>query len=186
MAFELHLQYVPVYSKTSRTGSTAFYDDNFGIINACKIENAIWSFKHGVNLEQAVLMRFKSVVEQLTLINYRHSYFDQLFSEFMERDVVAPKITFGTYRYYVIVTNVDSDLEDLVTSEYLGREDLVKPELPLLILKNNYVIDRETGDKLPISKQVIVNVSQGFAENYGFACVGCTNFEVLPATKWSN
>jgi hypothetical protein len=104
----------------------------------------------------------------------------------MERDVIAPKITFGTYRYYVIVTIVDSALEDLVTSEYLGQEELVKPELPLLTLKNNYVIDRKTGDKLPISKQVIVNVSQGFAENYGFACVGCTNFEVLPATKWSN
>jgi hypothetical protein len=29
-------------------------------------------------------------------------------------------------------------------------------------------------------------VSQGFAENYGFACVGCTNFESLPATKWSS
>jgi hypothetical protein len=52
-----------------------------------------------------------------------------------------------------------------------------------LILKNNYVIDRETGDKLPISKEVIANVSQGFAENYGFACVGCSNFESLPETK---
>lgn len=186
MALELHLQYVPVYSKTSRMGSTTFYDDNFGIINACKIENAIWSLKHGVSLEQAVLMRFKSIVEQLTLINYKHSYFDQLFSEFMERDVIAPKLTFGTYRYYVIVTTVDNALEDLVTSEYIGQDEPDKPELPLLILKNNYVIDRETGDKLPISKQVIANVSQGFAENYGFACVGCSNFESLPVTKWSN
>jgi hypothetical protein len=186
MPFELHLQYVPVYSKTSRTGSTAFHDDNLGIINACKIENAIWSLKHGVSLEQAVLMRFQSIVEQLTLINYKYSYFDQMFSEHMERDVIAPKITFGTYRYYVIVTIVDSALEDLVTSEYIGQDEPDKPELPLLILKNNYVIDRETGDKLPISKQVIANVSQGFAENYGFACVGCSNFESLPATKWSN
>jgi hypothetical protein len=186
MPTELHLQYVPVYSKTSKMGSTTFYDDNLGIINACKIENAIWSLKHGVSLEQAVLMRFKSIVEQLTLINYKYSYFDQLFSEYMERDVIAPKIIFGTYRYYVIVTIVDSGFEDLVTSEYLGQEELVKPELPLLILRNNYVIDRETGDKLPISKQVIVNVSQGFAENYGFACVGCSNFETLPATKWSS
>jgi len=186
MSVELHLQYVPVYSKTSRTGSRAFHDDNLGIINACKIENTIWSLKHGVSLEQAVLMRFKSIVEQLTLINYKYSYFDQLFSEHIERDVIAPKITFGTYRYYVIVTIVDSDLEDLVTSEYLGQEELVKPQLPLLILKNNYVIDRETGDKLPISKQVIANVSQEFARNHGFACVGCSNFESLPATKWSN
>lgn len=186
MATELHLQYVPVYSKTSRTGSRVFHDDNLGIINACKIENTIWSINQGVSLEQAVLMRFKSIVEQLTLINYKHSYFDQLFSEYMERDVIAPKITFGTYRYYVIVTIVDSDLEDLVTSEYLGKEELAKPELPLLILRNNYVIDRETGDKIPISKQVIANVSQGFAENYGFACVGCSNFESLPATKRSN
>jgi hypothetical protein len=76
-------------------GSTAFHDDNLGIINACKIENTIWSLKHGVSLEQAVLMRFKSIVERLTLINYKYSYFDQLFSEHMERDVIAPKITFG-------------------------------------------------------------------------------------------
>ncbi len=186
MSVELHLQYVPVYSKTSRMGTTTFYRNNLGIINACKRENAIWALKHGVSLEQAVLMRFKSIVEQLTLINYKHSYFDQLFSEHMERDVIAPKITFGTYRYYVIVTIVDSDLEDLVTSEYLGQEELVKPELPLLILKNNYVIDRETGDKLPISQEVIANISQEFARNYGFACVGCSNFESLPATKWSN
>jgi hypothetical protein len=186
MATELHLQYVPVYSKTSRTGSTAFYRNNLGIINACKRENAIWALKHGVSLEQAVLMRFKSIVEQLTLINYKHSYFDQLFSEYMERDVIAPKITFGTYRYYVIVTIVDSELEDLVTAEYIGQDEPDKPELPLLILKNNYVIDRNTGDKLPISKQVIANVSQDFASNYGFACVGCSNFESLPATKWSS
>ena len=186
MALELHLQYVPVYSKTSRMGSTTFYDDNLGIINACKIENAIWSLKHRVSLEQAVLMRFKSIVEQLTLINYKHSYFDQLFSEYMERDVIAPKITFGTYQDYLIVTQVDRDLEDLVTAEYLGQEEPDYPQLPLLILKNNYVIDRGAGDKLPISKQVIANVSQGFAENYGFRCVGCTNFESLPATKWSS
>ena len=186
MATELHLQYVPVYSRTSRTGSTAFHDDNLGIINACKIENVIWSLRHGVSLEQAVLMRFKTIMEQLTLINYRYSYFDQLFSDHMERDVIAPKITFGTYRYYVIVTVVDCELEDLVTSEYSGREEPDLAQLPLLILKNNYVIDRKTGDKLPISKQVIANVSQDFAQNYGFACVGCSNFESLPATKWSN
>jgi hypothetical protein len=186
MSVELHLQYVPMYSKTSRTGSRAFHDDNLGIINACKIENTIWSLKHGVSLEQAVLMRFKSIVEQLTLINYKYSYFDQLFSEHIERDVIAPKITFGTYRYYVIVTIVDSELEDLVTAEYIGQDEPDKPELPLLILKNNYVVDRKTGDKLPISKQVIANVSQAFARNYGFACVGCSNFESLPATKWSN
>ena len=184
MAFELHLQYVPVYSKTSRMGTTTFYRNNLGIINACKRENAIWALKHGVSLEQAVLMRFKSIVEQLTLINYRYSYFDQLFSEHMERDVIAPKISFGTYRYYVIVTVVDGELEDLVTSEYSGRDEPDLTQLPLLILKNNYVIDRKTGDKLPISKQVIVNVSQDFAENYGFACVGCSNFESLPATKY--
>jgi hypothetical protein len=69
MGTELHLQYVPVYSKTSRMGTTIFYRSNLGIINACKRENAIWSLKHGVSLEQAVLMRFKSIVEQLTLIN---------------------------------------------------------------------------------------------------------------------
>jgi hypothetical protein len=102
----------------------------------------------------------------------------------MERDVIAPKINFGTYRYYVIVTVVDGELEDLVTSEYSGRDEPDLTQLPLLIFKNNYVIDRKTGDKLPISKQVIVNVSQGFAENYGFACVGCSNFESLPATKY--
>ena len=184
MPFELHLQYVPVYSKTSRTGSTTFHDDNLGIINACKRENAIWVLGHGVSREQAVLMRFKSIVEQLTLINYRYSYFDQLFSEHMKRDVIAPKITFGTYRSYLIVTEVDRDLEDLVTSEYSGRDEPDLTQLPLLIFKNNYVIDRKTGDKLPISQQVIVNVSQGFAENYGFACVGCSNFEALPATKY--
>lgn len=183
MPIELHLQYVPVYSKPSRTGSTNFYDDNFGIINACKIEIAILALKHGVSLEQAALMRFKSIVEQLTLINYKYSYFDQLFSEHMERDVIAPKIAFGTYRDYLIVTQVDRGLEDLITTEYLGQEEPNYPTLPLLILKNNYAIDRQKGVKLPISKQVIANVSQGFAENYGFRCVGCTNFESLPATK---
>jgi hypothetical protein len=186
MPFELHLQYVPVYSKTSRTGSRAFHDDNLGIINACKIENAIWSLKYGVSLEQAALMRFKSIVEQLTLINYKYSYFDQLFSEHIERDVIAPKITFDTYRDYLIVVSVDRGLEDLVTSEYLGQEEPDYPLLPLLILKNNYVIDRESGDKLAISKEVIAHVSQEFASNYGFACVGCSNFESLPKTKWSS
>jgi hypothetical protein len=86
----------------------------------------------------------------------------------------------------VIVTIVDSELEDLVTAAYIGQDEQDKPELPLLILKNNYVIDRNTGDKLPISQQVIANVSQDFASNYGFACVGCSNFESLPATKWSH
>jgi len=179
MAIELHLQYVPVYSKASRTGSTTFHDDNLGIINACKIENVIWSIKHGLSLEQAVLMRFKSVVEQLTQINYKHSYFDQMFSEYMHLDVVAPKITFGTYRDYLIVTHVDRGLEDLVTSEYLKKEEPAKTQLPMMILKNNYVIDRKTGDKLSISKEVIIKVGYEFALNYGFSYVGCENFEYL-------
>jgi hypothetical protein len=115
-----------------------------------------------------------------------YSYFDQLFSEHMERDVIAPKITFDTYRDYLIVVSVDRGLEDLVTLEYLGQEEPDYPQLPLLILKNNYVIDRESGDKLAISKEVIAHVSQDFASNYGFACVGCSNFESLPETKWSN
>jgi len=183
MPFELHLQYVPVYSKTSRTGSTTFHDGNLGIINACKRENAIWVLGHGVSREQAVLMRFKSIVEQLTLINYRYSYFDQLFSEHMKRDVIAPKITFGTYRSYLIVTEVDRDLEDLVTSEYLGKDEPDLTQLPMLILKNNFVIDRNTGDKLPISQRTIINVGYEFSENYGFSYVGCTNFEYLPETK---
>jgi hypothetical protein len=59
--FELYLQYVPLYSKTSRTGSIAFDDDNLRIINACKIENAIWSIKHGVSLEQASVGRSLSI-----------------------------------------------------------------------------------------------------------------------------
>jgi len=186
MQFELHLQYVPEYSKTSRTGDSIFQSEHLSIINACKIENAIWSLKHGVSLEQAVLMRFKSIVEQLTLINYRYSYFDQLFSEHMGRDVIAPKISFGTYRYYVIVTVVDSELEDLVTSQYSGRDEPDETQLPMMILKNNYVIDRKTGDKLPISQRVIINVGYEFSENYGFSYVGCTNFESLPETKRSN
>lgn len=89
MPIELHLQYVPEYSKTSRTGGSIFQSDHLPIINACKIQNTIWSLKHGVSLEQATLMRFKSLVEQLTNINYRHSYFDEVFSEHMKRDVVA-------------------------------------------------------------------------------------------------
>ena len=128
-------------------------------------------------------MRFKSIVEQLTLINYRYSYFDQLFSEHMKRDVIAPKITFGTYRSYLIVTEVDRDLEDLVTSEYLGKDEPDLTQLPMLILKNNFVIDRNTGDKLPISQRTIINVGYEFSENYGFSYVGCTNFEYLPETK---
>lgn len=183
MPFELNLQYMPVYSKTSRTGSTTFHDHNLGIINACKRENAIWALSHGVSLEQAVLMRFKSIVEQLTLINYRYSYFDQLFSEHMARDVIAPKITFGTYRYFVIVTVVDCELEDFVTAEYSGKDEPDLTQLPMLILKNNYVIDRKTGDKLPISQRTIINVGYEFSENYGFSYVGCTNFEFLPETK---
>ena len=128
-------------------------------------------------------MRFKSIVEQLTLINYRYSYFDQLFSEHMKRDVIAPKITFGTYRSYLIVTEVDRDLEDLVTSEYLGKDEPDLTQLPMLILKNNFVIDRNTGNKLAISQRTIINVGYEFSENYGFSYVGCTNFEYLPETK---
>lgn len=182
MSIELHLQYVPEYSKTSRTGGSIFQSDHLPIINACKIQNTIWSLKHGVSLEQATLMRFKSLVEQLTNINYRHSYFDEVFSEHMKRDVVAPKITFGIYRDYLIVTDVDRELEDLVTSEYQNQEP-AKTQLPMLIVRNNYVIDRKTGDKLPTSKQVIIRVGYEFSLNYGFSYVGCTNFDYLPETK---
>jgi hypothetical protein len=182
MAFELHLQYVPEYSKTSRTGDSIFQSEYLPIINSCKIENAIWSLKHGVSLEQATLMRFKSIVEQLTNINYKNSYFDQLFSEHMNRDVIAPKVTFGTYQDYLIVTQVDRGLEDLVTSEYQNQEP-AKTQLPMLIVGNNYVIDRKTGDKLPISQQEIVRVGYEFSLNYGFSYVGCSNFESLPVTE---
>jgi hypothetical protein len=183
MAIELHLQYVPEYSRASRIGSTTFQDNYLEIINTCKIENAIWSIRHGLPLEQATLLRFKCIVEQLNESRHRCSYFDMLFSEKMGREVIAPRVSFGTYSDYLIVTHVDWGLEDLVVSEYLGKETSSKPLLPMLILKNNYVIERETGKKLPISKQMIVRVGYEFSLDYGFSYVGCKNFEYLTSTK---
>jgi hypothetical protein len=55
--------------------------------------------------------------------------------------------------------------------------------LPMLIFKNSYVIERKTGIKLRISKQAIAQMGVKLNRLWGFRCYDCSNFDSLHVIK---
>jgi hypothetical protein len=80
--------------------------------------------------------------------------------------------------------DIDSYYEflDLYADMYQGsRKGVTK--LPMLIFKHPYVIEKERGIKLRISKQAIAQMGVRLNRLWGFRVNDCKNFEYLHQTK---
>ena len=119
------------------------------------------------------------------------NYFDRQLSILMEKDVIAPQVTYGTYKSELFERKFETDDPDeesydefleLYSKLYKGSRSGLSM-LPLLIFKNPYVIERKTGHKLRISKQVIVGLGWRINKKFGFRVFDCTNFSKLHQTK---
>jgi hypothetical protein len=53
----------------------------------------------------------------------------------------------------------------------------------MLVFKHPYVIEKETGHKLRISKQIIVALGWRITKKTGFGVFDCNNFHLLHQTK---
>jgi hypothetical protein len=186
MSYYLELQFCPEYKNILSERSGIYEEEVQAFVNSCKILCNLISIRDKSTLEQANLWYFEFLVKSWAEVSDRKSFVDERFSHHMKRDVIAPTISFGTYTMEIFEREDDDEEDD----EYLnlfaryyqgGRKG--ESVLPMLMVRNPYVIERETGFKLPISRQTIVRVGLDFATEYGFRYFNCTNFESLIETK---
>lgn len=186
MSYYLELQFCPEYNQLLDSNPDEYKNKVQSHINSCKIICSLLAIQDKTTLEQANLEYFEYLVNSWAEVTDQRSFVDERFSHHMKRDVIAPRISFGTYTMELFEREDEEDEDDsylkLFSHYYQGgrKGDSV---LPMLMVRNPYVIERETGFKLPISQQIIVRVGLDFADEYGFRYFNCTNFETLPETK---
>jgi len=186
MSYYLELQFCPEYKQLLDANASEYKKEVQSHINSCKVICSLIASQNKTTLEQANLSYFEYLVNSWAEVMDRKSFVDERFSHHMKRDVIAPSISFGTYAMELHEREDEGDEDDpyleLFTHYYQnGRKG--KSVLPMLMVRNPYVIERETGFKLPISKKIIINVGLDFADEYGFRYFNCTNFETLTETK---
>lgn len=185
MSYYLELQFCPEYKQLLKPDPGIYRIEVQEHINSCKIICSLITIRDKTTLEQSNLSYFEYLVNSWVEESDRKSFVDERFSHHMRRDVIAPRISFGTYTMELF-DREDDDLDDpyLELFSYFyqnGRKG--ESVLPMLKIRNPYVIERDTGFKLPISKKTIVNVGLDFADEYGFRYFNCKNFEKLPEAK---
>jgi hypothetical protein len=186
MSYYLELQFCPEYKQLLKPDPGIYRIEVQEHINSCKIICSLITIQDKTTLEQANLSYFEYLVKSWAEVTDRKSFVDERFSHHMKRDVIAPTISFGTYTMEIFEREDDDEEDDeylnLFTRYYQGGRK-GESVFPLLMARNPYVIERETGFKLPISRQTIIRVGLDFADEYGFRYFNCTNFETLTETK---
>jgi len=146
-----------------------------------------WATAYEMTPEKAVIYRTKYRLHGIVERDGSCSYFDKSFSKHMHRDVVAPRVKFDTYiksiddgddKLTKPLINPDEELLELLSFYYRGSSDMCA-EFPMLIFERDYVIDRETQDRIHISQTDIVRVGLDFSEDMNLECLNCINFDEL-------
>lgn len=148
----------------------------------CKIESAHLSAKKQITMEQAVLERFNTLLQIHKKVKNKKTFFDMAFSYHMQRDVVAPSVTFDAYEYEVFDSGESDDLKSLFLEMYQGNQ-IRTSRMPALAISNSYAIERRTSEKLKITKEIIVRVGLDFGDECGFNFISCKNFDLLPSKE---
>ena len=187
MQFPLELLFVPEYQST--LGSRLGEDDIelFSQVNECKAICMSMSKRFNATLEDSSLCWFQILLERLQERIDGTNFFDEEFSEIFERNVIAPHVSYGTYESVMFEMHFETNEPDIDTYyEFLdlyadmyqgGRKGVTK--LPMLVFKHPYVIDKERGIKLRISKQAIAQMGVKLNLLWGFMVNDCKNFEYL-------
>ena len=186
MSYYLELQFCPEYKQLLDVAPSEYKIEMLSNINYCKIMSSLIAIQNKTTIEQGTLLHFELLINSWSKITDNKCFFDECFSQHMKKNVIAPSVAFGTYTMEVFEREDDDEEDD----EYLnlfahfyqnGRKG--ESVMPMFMVRNPYVIERETGYKLPISKQIIIRVGLDFADACGYRYFNCTNFERLTETK---
>lgn len=191
MPFPLELKFMPEYEKNLgyRKSNT-----DIALLNQVidtKITCNEVSLRFGETLEQATLCWFQILLDRLNVQSEKGNYLDRQLSILMEKDVIAPQVTYGTYESECFERiNQSNDPQENPYDEFIDlHNDLYQggrrgvSTLPMLVFKHPYVIEKETGHKLRISKQIIVALGWRITKKTGFGVLDCNNFHLLHQTK---
>jgi hypothetical protein len=191
MQFSLELKFMPEYEKNLgyRKANTDIALLN-QVIDTKIVCNEV-ALRFGKTLEQATLCWFQILLDRLNVQSKQGNYFDRQLSILMEKDVIAPQVTYGTYESECFVReNQSTNPNEEPFDEFIDlHNDLYQAgrrgvsTLPMLIFKHPYVIEKDTGHKLRISKQNIVALGWSITKKTGFGILGCNNFHLLHQTK---
>jgi hypothetical protein len=149
------------------------------------------ALRFGETLEQATLCWFQILLDRLNVQSEKGNYFDRQLSILMEKDVIAPQVTYGTYESECFERiNKSNDTQEKPYDEFIDLHNDLYQEgrrgvstLPMLVFKHPYAIEKETGHKLRISKQIIVALGWRITKKTGFGVLDCNNFHLLHETK---
>lgn len=187
MQFPIELKFMPVYRKSLGSSEDEHEMELFNQVNKCKIICASMSKRFDATLEDATLCWFQILLERLQARIDGINFFDEEFSDIFDRNVVAPHVSYGTYESDMFekhfeTNNPDEDsyyeFLDLYADIYQGGR-IGKTILPMLVFKHPYVIEKERGIKLKISRQAIAHIGITLNRLWGFRVFDCTNFNSL-------
>ena len=185
MTYYLELQFCPTYRQLLDANPSEYEIRIQSNINYCKIMSSLIAIENKTTVEQGTLLHFELLINSWSKITDSKCFFDESFSHHMKRDVIAPSIAHGTYMMELF--EIEDEEEDLpyleLFSYYYQNGRKGKSVLPMFMVRNPYVIERETGYKLPISQQTIIRVGLDFADACGYRYYNCKNFETLTETK---
>ena len=147
----------------------------------------LWAYAKGITPEQAVIRHIQDGFRRIMASHSNDSYFDQAFSKYLKRAVVAPRVKLQTLSYefddlglqfHKPMEERDIELLELVNYYYRG-ELCEKLELAALIFDRDYLIDRESEERIPIGQEDIVRVGIDFANSIEIECIDCIHFNRL-------
>lgn len=147
----------------------------------------LWAYAWGISPEKAVIEYIRAEFNRIMASHPNDSYFDQAFSKYLKRPVVAPRVRFASLTYefddlglqfHKPMEERDTDLLELVNYYYRGAlcEEL---ELAALIFDRDYLIDRNTEEKIPMGQEDIVRVGLDFANEIEIEGIDCIHFDRL-------
>ena len=157
------------------------------LLDAVSSKAHLWAFAMKLTPEQAVIAHIRAGFYQIMASHPNDSYFDEAFSKYLKRPVVAPRVKFSslTYEFDDLGTQFhkpmeerDTELLELVNYYYRGEmcEEL---ELAALIFDRDYLIDRDTEEKIPMGQEDIVRVGIDFANELEIEAIDCIHFTRL-------
>jgi len=147
----------------------------------------LWAYAWGISPEKAVIEYIRAQFHRIMANHPNDSYFDQAFSKYLKRPVVAPRVRFAslTYEFGDLgsqfckpMVERDTELLELVNYYYRG-EMCEQLELAALIFDRDYLIDRDTEEKIPMGQEDIVRVGLDFANEIEIEGIDCIHFDRL-------
>ena len=100
----------------------------FGVhlLDAVRSKAHLWAYAKGLTPEQAVIAHIRAGFNRIMANHPNDSYFDEAFSKYLKRSVVAPRVKFSSLTY---------DFDDLGSQFYKPMEER---DTELLELVNYY------------------------------------------------